>query len=58
MKDIKDIINESKNKVMQSIIDQLDYTDENLNSVFKEIVDICEADHTKRYKVNILVIAK
>lgn len=35
MKDIKDIINESKNKVMQSIIDWLDYTDENLNSVFK-----------------------
>lgn len=58
MKDIKDIINESKNKVMQSIIDQLDYTDENINSVFKEIVDICEADHIKRYKVNILVIAK
>ena len=59
MKDIKDIINESKNKkVMQSIIDWLDYTDQNLNSVFKEIVDICEADHTKRYKVNILVIAK
>lgn len=58
MKDIKDIINESKNKVMQSIIDQLDYTDENINSVFKEIVDICEAYHTKRYKVNILVIAK
>ena len=26
--------------------------------MFKEIVDICEADHTKRYKVNILVIAK
>lgn len=58
MKDIKDIINESKNKVMQYIIDQLDYTDENLNSVFKEIVDICEANHTKRYNVNILVIAK
>ena len=58
MKDIKDIVNENKNKVMQSIIDWLDYTDENLNSVFKEIVDICEADHTKRYKVNILVIAK
>ena len=58
MKDIKDIINESKNKVMQYIIDQLDYTDENLNSVFKEIVYICEADHTKRSNVNILVIAK
>lgn len=35
MKDIKDIVNENKNKVMQSIIDWLDYTDENLNSVFK-----------------------
>lgn len=26
--------------------------------MFKEIVDIYETDHTKRYKVNILVIAK
>ena len=35
MKDIKNIVNENKNKVMQSTIDWLDYTDENLNSVFK-----------------------
>ena len=42
MKDIKDIVNENKNKVMQSTIDWLDYTDENLNLVFKEIVDICK----------------
>ena len=58
MKDITDIVNENKNKTMQSIIDWLDFTDENLNSVFKEIVELCEADHKKRYKVNILVIAK
>ena len=58
MKDIIDIVNENKNKAMQSTIDWLDFTDENLNSVFKEIVELCEADHKKRYKVNILVIAK
>lgn len=58
MKDIIDIVKENKNKAMQSTIDWLDFTDENLNSVFKEIVELCEADHKKRYKVNILVIAK
>lgn len=58
MKDIKEIVNENKSKAMQSTIDWLDYTDENLNSAFKEIVELVEAHHTQRYKVNILVIAK
>lgn len=43
---------------MKSIINWLDFNDENLNNVFKDIVNECEVDHKKNYKVNILVIAK
>lgn len=43
---------------MKTIINWLDFTEENLNNCFKDIVNECENDHKKRYKINILVLAK
>ena len=43
---------------MKSIINWIDFTEENLNNCFKDIVNECENDHKKRYKINILVLAK
>lgn len=56
MKNIFDIVEKNKGVEMQSVIDWLNFTEDNIRMVFKDIVDACEADHTKHYKVNILVI--
>lgn len=56
MKSITEIITESSN--MTSNINWIDWNEDNLNRVFKKIVDEILEDKKLRYKVNILVIAK
>lgn len=56
MKSISEIITESSN--ITSNIEWLDWNDENLNKVFKDVIDEILDDNDLRYKVNILVIAK
>ncbi len=56
MKSITEIISESSN--ITSNIKWLDWNEDNLNEVFKEIIDEILENNELRYKVNILVIAK
>lgn len=56
MKSIVEIIAESSN--MTSNINWLDWNEDNLNNVFKEIVNEILDDNDLHYKVNVLVIAK
>lgn len=56
MKSITEIITESSN--LTSNINWIDWNEDNLNKVFKEIIDEILENKKLRYKVNILVIAK
>jgi len=56
MKTITEIITESSN--ITSNINWIDWNEDNLNNVFKEVIDEILENKELRYKVNILVIAK